>query len=237
MGRRSREKKLRRAERDRESAALRGPQAIRNFGFEITTEAMVDGDPLPPDVEPIAEQLFAQCQEEPGIAIPKLEELVERNPGHATLKNWLATAYSAAGRPAEAHAMITRAIREHPDYLFAKLNYAETCLADGRADEIPVIFGGRTELNQVITGRNVFHITEFTAFYYVMARYAMATRDIVALERCVAKLKRGAPGSRMVEILMTQMAVDILGQVGELAKALPPVGPHRRAAPSTTLIR
>jgi predicted Zn-dependent protease len=200
MGRKSREKQLRRLERDSHRPLRRGPQAVREFGFEITDEPMED-DAFPDDIADQADELFADSIDHPDRGIPRLEELVEKYPEIPTLKNWLSTAYTRAGRKDDAERVVRRTFSEHPDYLFARIAYAQLCLDSGRQAEVPALFNGKTELNHVLTDRNLFHITEFTAFYFVIAKHALMTGDFQTARRCYHKLMRGAPDSEAFQVL------------------------------------
>jgi hypothetical protein len=196
MGRKSREKALRRMERQRHEGIQRGPRAIEEFGFEIETDRMVLAEePLPPDVEKSTEELYFLIRAQPEAAIPRLEKLIEEYPAVPTFKNWLAVAYSNADWHKQAQAMIERTVVEHPNYLFAKVNLANIYLTERRTDDIALIFGNKTELGELYPQRKKFHITEFTSFYAFMARYAMVKGDIDAYFRNLAILKLGAPDS------------------------------------------
>jgi hypothetical protein len=131
--------------------------------------------------------------------------------------------------------VIQRTFKENPDYLFAKISYAEMCLATGRVEEVPALFGDKTELNQVVTDRNLFHITEFTAFYFVMAKHALLTGDLQATRCYYHKLLRGAPDSEPVEILselianVLTAAAQRLSHTSPLAQGLPRFGPRAQS--------
>lgn len=220
MGQKSRLKKLRRAQVQQSKPLHSGPEALREFGFEITLEPLRKEE-IPPEIRDEKPSLFQQCQVDPAGMIPRLEKLVDRYPGTASLKNWLSVAYSRVGRIEDAQAMIERAFRENPDYLFAKLGYAEICLSRNRAHEIPVIFGGKTELHELFPGRTCFHIAEFTGFYFVMCRYAIATGDLHATRRYFRKLYRGAPDSQPVEVLARQLGAALLATIDNHPAATP----------------
>ena len=57
-------------------------------------------------------------------AIPELERLVTTYPHIPTFANHLSIAYLAAGNQEQATALVREAYRRHPQYLFAKVNYA-----------------------------------------------------------------------------------------------------------------
>ena len=220
MGRKARLKKLRRTQVQQSKPLHSGPEALREFGFEITADPLHE-EPIPAEIEDERHDLFEQCQTNPARAIPRLEQLVDQFPGIASLKNWLSVAYSHVGRFEDSQAMIARAFRENPDYLFAKLGYAEICLGSNRVHEIPVIFGGKTELHELFPGRTCFHISEFTGFYFVMCRYAIATGDLPSARRYFRMLYRGAPDSQPVGLLARQIGTALLATIDNHPAATP----------------
>src|SRR5258706_2758244 len=194
MGRKSREKQLRRMERKRFEPAAQRRRAMELFGFEIETGRLeLPEEPLPSDVADSTQEFFYMIKAEPEAAIPRLEELIEKYPAKPTFKNWLTVAYMNTGHDDRARSLIERTIREHPNYLFSKLNLANIYLQDGLGDEIPLIFGEKTDLSEIYPERKKFHITEFTGFYCLMARYALWKRDVDGYLRSFATLKLGAP--------------------------------------------
>ena len=88
MGQKSRLKKLRRTQVQQSKPLHSGPEALREFGFEITLEPLRNED-IPPEIRDEKPSLFQQCQVDPAGMIPRLEKLVDQYPGTASLKNWL----------------------------------------------------------------------------------------------------------------------------------------------------
>lgn len=234
MGRKSREKALRRMERQIHQPIQRGPRAMELFGFEIETERMVlDDEPLPPEVDHATEELYFLIRAQPNEAIPRLEKLIEEYPAVPSFKNWLAVAYTNAEQHESARAMIERTIIEHPNYLFAKVNLAHIYLHEGRADDIELIFGEKTDLNQLYPLRKKFHITEFTSFYGLMARYAMVKRDFDGYMRSLAKLRLGAPDSDETRRLDEAFRDVLKSALEEFSQEMPAqMAGGRRAVPN-----
>lgn len=73
-------------------------------------------------------------------------------------------AYSKTGELEEIDALIAENYKKYPDYIFAKLNYAELCLRKQRIAEIPVIFDNKFDLKLLYPKRKKFHITEIIEF-------------------------------------------------------------------------
>lgn len=94
--------------------------------------------------------------------------------------------------------MIIENYQHNPDYLFAKINYAQLCIEKREFANIPLIFGNKFDLKLLYPRRNIFHVTEFAGFTAVMCAYycGIGKRDTAQL--LFDLLKEVAPESEMV---------------------------------------
>jgi len=67
--------------------------------------------------------------------------------------------------------IVAETCRQHPDYLFGKINYASLCLQKGESEKIPEIFDNKMALELLYPDRKKFHVTEYCSFAFIMARY------------------------------------------------------------------
>src|ERR671923_87621 len=74
------------------------------------------------------------------------QRLITTYPHVPTLYNYLSIAYPAAGDQEQATACVREAYRRHPQYLFAKVNYANLCLQQREVEKIPGIFDHTCDL-------------------------------------------------------------------------------------------
>ena len=149
------------------------PEVVYLTEFEITTEPMEDRryKRLPKHVKEAFERLHYLAQSQPRQAIPELLSWIERYPDIPMLYNYLSMAYSAAGQYAEAEAVIRTNYQQNPDYLFARLNYAELCLAEGDYAQVAEIFQHKFTLTQLYPNRRRFHISEVANFMGFLGIY------------------------------------------------------------------
>jgi tetratricopeptide (TPR) repeat protein len=157
----------------------------------VCTEYAITDEPLdnraikrlPAQVQERIDDLYELAQHEPTQAIPELKRLVTTYPHIPTFANHLSIAYLAAGHQEQATALVREAYRRHPQYLFAKVNYANLCLHQGDIEKVPGIFDHAFDLQQLYPHRSRFHISEFTGFAGVMCWYfcAIGERDTAAL--------------------------------------------------------
>ena len=153
--------------------------------YDITDEPLDNRDikRLPSQVQERIDDLYELAQHDPTQAIPELERLIATYPHVPTFYNYLSIAYLAAGDQEQATALVREAYRRHPQYLFARVNYANLCLQQREIGKIPGIFAHTFDLKQLYPHRTRFHVSEFTGFAWVMCRYfcAIGERETAAL--------------------------------------------------------
>ena len=187
------------------------PRDVRIISYEVTFEPTADPpfEALPPEVQERYRVLYEAVEARPAECIAELEALVSSYPQVPKFFNLLTAAYTHSGQAAKAEAHIGEAMERHPDYLFARLNYAELCLRQGKLDAIPGIFDHKFDLSLLYPGRKVFHVTEVVSFAGVMAQYFIATgrRDTAEVYRkTLREIAPGHPMTRLVENLMGGMS-------------------------------
>lgn len=111
--------------------------------------------------------LYTKVQEDPLKHISALEAFVKKHPEFPQGANLLTFAYLRLKRKKEAEELIEKTYRDHPDYLIARINYADQLLRKGRKERIPEIFGGNLDLPD----QKEFHYAEFRGFMVLMGFY------------------------------------------------------------------
>lgn len=66
--------------------------------------------------------------------------------------------------------------QKYPDYLFAKINYADQCLRKNKIDEIPFIFPS-FNLKELFPKRTYFHVSEFRGFMMFASHYHLKIKQ------------------------------------------------------------
>lgn len=193
--------------RKRPSRSQTSSDRIRVFDYEITSEAIADARyrRLPRAVRDAFEQLYYQSQTQPRKAIPELLKWIERYPHMPMLYNYLSVAYSATGQADKARATVEENYRRNPDYLFARINYAQLCLADGDYEQVAKILDHKFDLKLLYPKRKRFHISEFTNFTGLVGLYFYGTGDRDMAARYYAILEQIAPGYPMTKQLRRKL--------------------------------
>ena len=115
------------------------------------------------------------------------------------LSNYLSVAYLYSGDLEKTDACVREAYRRHPQYLFAKVNYANLCLQQGEIEKVPGIFDHTCDLKQLYPHRMRFHVSEFTGFAWVMCRYFCAINERETAVLYYQMLKQVAPRHPMTK--------------------------------------
>ena len=184
---------------------------VRFIEYEITDEPIQDRSykRLPKGVQETIESLHYESQSKPRQAIPELLELIERYPKMPMLYNYLAVAYARIGEKDQAESITLENMRKNPDYLFARLNYAQLCLDRGEYAKIPEIFNHKFDLKLLYPKRNRFHVSEVANFMALMGIYFLETGEREVAERYDHAVQQIAPKLHMAKRLRRQLYPNI----------------------------
>jgi tetratricopeptide (TPR) repeat protein len=177
------------------------PNVVYLTQYEITDAPIQDRRyrRLPNPIKETIEALHFTAQENPMKAIPELNELIKKYPDLPMLYNYLSVAFSRAGRNEDAESVIQENYRRNPDYLFARLNYAEICLAKGEYERVAEIFDHKFDLKLLYPQRKRFHISEVVGFMGIMGWYFMEKGEREIAEKYEEILQQIAPDNFMTK--------------------------------------
>lgn len=168
----------------------------KSFGFEITTDPSFQNKRygVTPELEKLLGTLAVECQtRKDQKIIDKLTHLIIQYPGVPMLKNYLSVTYNLQGNIQKAREINQWILAEHPDYLFAKLNYAHTCIEEGTLDKVPEILGEAMEIKQLYPEREVFHLGEVMSYLNLAVRYFSAIENLELAENRLALMGKIDP--------------------------------------------
>ncbi len=203
--------KRRKARHPRRQAQA-GPSDIQVVEYEITDEPIYDPhyEQLPRRVKDEIEQLHHLSQFRPRKAIPKLRGLLKRYPHIPILYNYLGVAYSHTGQHEKTKAVALKNYQRNPDYLFARINYAQLCLVEGDYEKVAEIFEHKFDLKQLYPSRNRFHISEVAGFMGLIGVYFFEIGEREAAEQYYAILQQIAPHHLMTRNLRRRLFPNFL---------------------------
>ena len=200
----------------------RGGEKLHTSEYVITYDPIEDkGDVLPRSVrDRMKNHIHDMLRSKPTQAIKELLALKESYPDAPIIYNYLSVAYEAAGNHIASREAIIENYHKNPDYLFAKINYAQICLMEGDAEKVPEIFGGYLDLKLLFPNRNCFHVTEFCGFNGVMCAYFAATGRLDSAKLLYKALVEVAPDSELTRFPLPFMYPSVPGRLEKLMKLL-----------------
>lgn len=118
--------------------------------------------------------LFDWAAERPKKAKAKIEALRLKYPIHPEILNFCSFIYLRLRKVKKADQFVVENYQNNPDYLFARINYADLCLRRKAYEEIPSIFKGKFNLKDQYPEKKTFHVSAFRGFMVVMGLYHLA---------------------------------------------------------------
>jgi tetratricopeptide (TPR) repeat protein len=147
------------------------PLHPNNKGYRVVFEKQDENSGLEKKEQKLLEDLYVKIQEAPQKHLEALIQFCERHPKIPEADNLLTFAYLRLKKRKEAEKLIEKTYLKHPDYLIARINYADQVLRLKKKELIPTIFQGCFELNFLYPERETFHYSEFRGFMTVMGFY------------------------------------------------------------------
>ena len=173
-------------------------QEVHLLSYDIVFEPLKKTDHLPKPVQDQLDDLHDLLFTDPKSAIPPLLQLKKQFPKVPVIYNYLTAAYGRAGEHEATRQLAEENFRLNPQYLFARINYAQFCLMDGRWERIPDIFEGKFDLKLLYPKRTQFHVTEFSGFTGVMCSYFSLIGEKETAKLLYESLLEVAPDSESV---------------------------------------
>jgi tetratricopeptide (TPR) repeat protein len=181
------------------------PPDVRVNGYTVTFDQLdreEESDPaLDEALKDGREELYRKVGEEPAAAIPQLESLLARFPDSRVLMNWLAKAYAGNHQIEKSDAIVRRNYQLHPRYLFARLNYAQTLLRDGKTAEAAQVMDHKWDLKALHPDLDLFHITEFVSLTHLAVIYYITIGEFEAAHSIFTLLEQVVPGHEITKLL------------------------------------
>ncbi len=143
-------------------------------------------------------QAYDLCKMWPDLAAEKFSDLHQKYPGSALIRNnWLA-AKSMAGVKVDYEKELKKTLHDHPNYLFAKTNYAKFLIKSSRWEEVPTVFHHKYNLQDLYPERRVFHISGHLSFYCIWGNYFIESGRFSCAVNCYNQIPREFEDEREV---------------------------------------
>lgn len=200
-----------------------GSDILRIDQYSVVYDPMTDeySDLVPPEIEKeMNEKIYFLASENPRKAIARLNELRIQYPEHPRIYNFLAKAYLHLQDTTKLIEVIEENYRRNPDYLFAKINYAEICLNRGNVQKIPVIFDNKFDLKMLYPERDKFHVTEVVSFFGVLGIYFLKIHDMAQAREMLQVVKDLDPDAEITRDLERQIQSSATATLSAFKKLL-----------------
>ena len=165
-------------------------------GYHITTNPSFQNKQygIPPELEKQLETLAVNSQKGASRKmVEHLHQLIEKYPTVPQLKNYLSVAFHAQGNYEKAVEVNNWALKEHPDYLFARVNMAHAYIGKEDVEKVPALLGHDFELKSLYPDRDLFHLAEVTGYLKIVVRYFASIGNLELAENRLSLLKEIAP--------------------------------------------
>ncbi len=141
--------------------------------YKISTENHLLDDvyDLRPFIKEKLAEMHVKVEKKKNSAIKELIDLIQKFPATPQFKNQLSRLYALQGNITKAMEVNHWIVKEHPDYLYGKLNLAFEYLKKKQFEKVPEILGAALEIKELYPNRNEFHKDEVLSFYQAAVWY------------------------------------------------------------------
>lgn len=152
--------------------------------YEISGDNTIldEQNSITPEVRTALEDLQPAGLKGNKFLIKKLHKLCLKYPEVPVFKNILSTIHQQNGDISQAFSVNHWLVKEHPNYLFGKLNLAAELLLENEPEKVTGILGEALEISELYPDRKEFHIEEVLGFNHIAIQYFLALNEIEQAE-------------------------------------------------------
>ncbi|OEK09414.1 hypothetical protein A8C32_11900 [Flavivirga aquatica] len=132
---------------------------------------------ITPYVSQLIEKLYYDIPKGKESTLKKLIKYTNQFPKVPIFKNYLMTYYSLKDNTKKADEVNKWIIKEHPEYLYAKINYANNLLNENDIDKMLGLIGESLLLHELYPERDAFLVDEIISYYVLTIRYLYLIND------------------------------------------------------------
>lgn len=145
-------------------------------------------------------ELLEKAQYLPRKTLSAVEEFQRKHPELPEALNLLSYVYIHTKQITKAEALIEQTYSRFPEYLFARINFADQCLRKKHFEKIPQIFP-EFNLQKLFPDKTIYHYLEFRGFITVVGFYHLAMHQKSIAKSCLALAKELDPDHSSVKLL------------------------------------
>jgi len=180
MSKKKRAKTKSKAKKSTSSARRKKSTSMQLEGYFVTSGPILEAKDLmiPIEVREQMDALHGLIQSNPEAALPQLLDLIQDYPDIPKLYNYLSVVYLRLGDEKRVDELVVETYQRFPDYLFARINYAESYMRQENYAKVMEIFDYKVDIKSLYPERTHFHITEFMSFKFLMGRYFIGVGEM-----------------------------------------------------------
>ena len=146
------------------------------ISFKISTDSsLLDKENhITPYISSILVKLHSELPKQRKSTLEKLLKYVNKFPKVPIFKNYLTSYYAINNDEEKARECNLWLLKEHPNYLFGKINYAFTLIEQENFKEAKQLLGANLLLNELYPEREEFHLDEVMSYFGVTIKYLFA---------------------------------------------------------------
>ncbi len=152
-------------------------------------------------VKQLSEKLYTDVVKNKPTILDKLYKYIKKYPNEPTFKNYLALVYNMRGNIEKAFEVNKRIVKEHPDYLYGKINLANEYIKKEKPEDAIVVLGVNLDLQKLYPHRDLFHIDEVITYYIAVVRYLFSVDESAAAEDLISQLEANFMNYHKLEAL------------------------------------
>ena len=133
----------------------------KELGFKVTlSTTILDKEyGITPEIHKLLEEAHEETRANKQGIVKKLVKLIEMYPSVPQFKNYLLLAYVNNNQENKAWELNNKILKEHPEYLFGKLNLANQYIVKDKYEKIPEILGEDFDLKRyILTAKNTISL-------------------------------------------------------------------------------
>lgn len=159
--------------------------------FKISTNSSLldEQNYITPYVASLLSKIHQELPKAKPSTLKKLLKYATQFPKVPIFKNYITSYYTFKKDYDKARECNLWLIKEHPNYLFGKLNYAYTLIEKEKFDEAKEVLGENLLLNELYPERTEFHLDEVMSYFSLTIQYLLATENLDEAELRLEILK------------------------------------------------
>lgn len=183
--------------------------------YKISTDPdyLNDRHHITPEIQRILTELRPGVEKGKKHLVRKLTNYCTKYPKVPAFKNHLTILHKLNNNHEKAEKINRRLVKDHPNYIFGKINLATAHLEKGESEEALKILGANLEIQELYPDRDEFHVEEVMAFNYIVVIYFLVLENMAEAQTRLAimeEIEIDHPKTLMAKMACEERKIEIL---------------------------